>query len=133
MSPFDHPSHDQIAIRTDLAAIFVSLELSRRVWLVTSLSPGKGETMSRHSVKAGELAGLLARLVDLKASAGARTGVEFPIVLIMEAGLDGFWLDRVLREEGVESHVVDAASIAVPRRKRRAKSDKIDGQALLRR
>jgi transposase len=51
----------------------------------------------------------------------------------MEAGLDGFWLDRVLREEGVESHVVDAASIAVPRRKRRAKSDKIDGQALLRR
>jgi transposase len=38
MSPFDHPSHDQIAIRTDLAAIFVSLELSRRVWLVTSLS-----------------------------------------------------------------------------------------------
>ena len=43
------------AIRTDLGAIFVSLELSRSTWLVTSLSPGNGEKMSRHSVRGGDL------------------------------------------------------------------------------
>ena len=51
---------------------------------------------------------------------------------IQEAGFDGFWLDRLLQAEGIESHVVDAASVAVPRRRRRAKTDKIDGELLLR-
>jgi transposase len=46
----DHKPEDQTAIRTDLGAIFVSLELSRSTWLVTSLSPGGGEKMSKHSV-----------------------------------------------------------------------------------
>jgi hypothetical protein len=49
------------AIRTNLAAIFVSLELSRSVWLITSLSPGSGEKMSKRSVAAGDIAALLAR------------------------------------------------------------------------
>ena len=44
----------QAAIRTDLGAIFVSLELSRSTWLITSLSPGGGEKMSKHSVPAGD-------------------------------------------------------------------------------
>ena len=39
------------AIRTDLGAIFVSLELSRSKWLITSLSPGGGEKMSKHTVR----------------------------------------------------------------------------------
>ena len=46
--------------------------------------------------------------------------------------LDGFWIHRVLESEGIESHVVDPASIAVSRRCRRAKTDKIDGEALVR-
>ena len=49
------------AIRTDLGAIFVSLELSRSTWLITSLSPGSGEKMSKHSVHGGDIAGLLKR------------------------------------------------------------------------
>ena len=44
------------AIRTDLGAIFVSLELSRSTWLVTSLSPGGGEKMSKHTVRSGDVA-----------------------------------------------------------------------------
>src|SRR3984957_18245730 len=43
------------AIRTDLGAIFVSLELSRSTWLVTSLSPGGGEKMSKHTVRSGAM------------------------------------------------------------------------------
>jgi hypothetical protein len=46
------------AVHTDLGAIFVSLELSRSSWLITSLSPGGGEKMSKHSVPGGDFAGL---------------------------------------------------------------------------
>ena len=119
-------------IGADLCAIFISLELSRSTWLVTSLSPGRGEKMSKHSASAGDIAALLARFSELRRKASARTGKSFPIIVIQEAGLDGFWIHRVLLSEGIESHVVDAASIATSRRRRRAKTDRIDGEALLR-
>jgi transposase len=120
------------AIQTNIAAIFTSLELSRSIWLITSLSPGAGEKMSKHSVPAGDMAALLMRFSELKQKALARTGKSFSIIVIQEAGLDGFWVHRVLRNEGIESHVVDPASIATSRRRRRAKTDRIDGEALLR-
>jgi transposase len=120
------------AIHTHIGAIFISLELSRSRWLITSLVPGGGQRMSRHSVEAGDLAGLLARFWAIRDKASARTGISYPIIVIQEAGLDGFWIHRALEKEGIESHVVDAASIAVSRRRRRAKTDRIDGEALLR-
>ena len=104
-------------ICTNLDAIFVSRG---------------GDRMSRHSVPGGDVAALLARLADLQGKAQARTGRRFSVVVIQEAGLDGFWIHRALRKEGVESHVVDPASIAVQRRRRRAKTDRIDGEALVR-
>jgi transposase len=80
------------AIRTDLGAIFVSLELSRSTWLTGALCATSGETR-------------------------ARTGKAFPFVVIQQAGLDGFWIDRVLQNGGIESHVVVPASIATSRRR----------------
>src|SRR5215210_2158105 len=126
------PQPQQAATRTDLGAIFVSLELSRSAWLTTSVSPGGSEKMSKHQVCGGDVAGLLARFAELQAKARARTGQLFPLIVIQEAGLDGFWLHRVLQSEGIESHVVDPASIATSRRRRRAKTDRIDGEALVR-
>ena len=120
------------AVSTQLNAIFVSLELSRSTWLVTSLSPGRGERISRHQVKGGDVPALLERFAQLQAKARERTGKQYPLVVIQEAGLDGFWIHRCLVREGIESHVVDAASIAVSRRSRRAKTDKLDGEALVR-
>src|SRR5258707_12764050 len=113
------------AIQTDLRAIFVSLELSRSTWLITSLSPGGGEKMSKHSVQAGDIAGLLRRFAQLKEKARARTGRDFPVITIQEAGLDGFLIHRVLQSEGIESHVVDPASIFTSLRRRRAEADKM--------
>ena len=125
-------STEPAAILTHLGAIFVSLELSRSTWLVTSVSPGAGEKMSKHGVEAGDMAGLLALLAELRRKALARTGRGYPTIVIQEAGLEGFWIHRVLEREGIESHVVDAASIAVSRRRRRAKTDRIDGETLVR-
>jgi transposase len=127
-----HRCEDQSAIRTDLGAVFVSIELSRSTWIVTSLSPGGSGKMSKHSVPCGDITGLLMRFSQLREKACARAGQTFPLITIQEAGLDGFWLHRVLENEGVESHVVNAASIATSRRLRRAKTDRIDGEALLR-
>jgi len=129
---FDHHFEESTAIETNLGAIFVSLELSRSTWLITSLSPGGGEKMSRHSVSAGDISALLTRFSELKNKAFARTGKSFPAIVIQEAGLDGFWIHRVLQSNGIESHVVDAASIAISRRRRRVKTDKVDGAALVR-
>lgn len=131
LKPSDQPAAPT-AIRVDLGAIFVSLELGKSTWLATSLSPGS-EKMSRHTVGGGDIAGLLACFDALRRKARARTGKLYPLVAIQEAGLDGFWIDRRLRQEAwIESHIVDAASIAVSRRRRRAKTDRIDGETLIR-
>jgi transposase len=120
------------AIHTDIGAIFISLELSRSTWLITSLSPAGGGKMSKHSMPGGDISALLTRFSEFREKAFARTWKWFPIIVIQEAGLDGFWIHRVLQNEGFESHVVDPASIATSRRRRRAKTDRIDGEALLR-
>src|ERR1700721_2119055 len=94
----DHPSVGPTAILTQFGAIFVSLELSRSKWVVTSLSPGNGERMSQYSLTAGDIGGLLARFADFKRKARERTGSDYPVITIHEAGLDGFWVHRVLRK-----------------------------------
>ena len=47
------------------------------------------------------------------------------------AGRDGFWIHRFLTREGVQNIVVDSASIEVSRRKRQAKSDRLDALKLV--
>lgn len=116
----------------ECGAIFVSLELSRSTWLVTTLAAPVGSKLSRHQVRGGDMPGLLERFSDLQRHVHRRTGRIVPVIVIQEAGLDGFWIHRALVAEGIESHVVDPASIAVSRRHRRAKTDRIDGEALVR-
>lgn len=122
----------QAPCRVDLGIIFISLELSKSTWLVTSLAPGS-DKMSRRTIVGGDVDGLFACFAQFRAKALERQGKLYPLAVIQEAGLDGFWIHRVLsRESWIASHVVDAASIAVSRRHRRAKTDRIDGEMLIR-
>jgi transposase len=116
----DHRS--QTATRTDVATIAISLELSRSTWPVTALLPGS-EKMSQYKVKGGDAAALMALIERLKAKVVTSGAADVRVVAIQEAGLDGFWIHRLLQATGVENHVVDAASIAAPRRRRRAIGD----------
>ena len=128
----DHRCTEPAAIHTQLAAIFVSLELSRKTWLVTSVSPQSGSKMSKHSVMGGDMAGLLARFEDLRSKARAPTGKTYPIIVIRKPGWTGSgstvcWKPKALR----------AMSLTRPRLRRRGggagvKTDKIDGEALVR-
>ena len=63
---------------------------------------------------------------------GKRTGVAYSLIVIQEAGLDGFGIHRCLEKEGIESHVVDVAFNAASRCSRRAETDRLDGEALVR-
>ena len=118
------------ALANDIT-LFASLELSKSKWVVTINSPGSGK-FSKHVVEGGDGAGLLDLLSRSRAKAEQRCGVRVKAIVIQEAGLDGFWIHRLLIANGIESQVVDAASIAVDRRHRRAKTDSIDGETLLR-
>src|SRR5258706_2592260 len=93
------------AIRTNLGAIFTSLELSHSTWLITSLSPGSGEKMSKHLVHGGDIAGLLQRFAQLREKALAQTGRNFPIIVIHEACVHGVWIDRVLQHRRIVRQV----------------------------
>ena len=125
------PTHSASGRQDHDVTLYASLELSHSTWLVTALLPGS-ERMSKYSSGAGDGKALLDLLARLQAKAGQVTGESVGVVLIQEAGLDGFWVHRLLEANAVESHVVDPASIAVPRRQRRAKTDAIDGETLLR-
>src|SRR5579872_3831178 len=125
------PVEAHSASPSHLDVVYVSLELSRTKWLVTSVSAGTAR-MSRHVIADQNHAALLSLFEQLKARAERRIGRPVRIIAIQEAGFDGFWIHRVLMDNAIESHVVESASIAVPRRHRRAKSDAIDGEMLLR-
>lgn len=117
--------------RSNDITLFASLELSKSKWVVTINNPGS-EKFSKHVVEDGDGADLLELLSRSRGKAEQRYGVQVKAIVIQEAGLDGFWIHRLLLANGIESHVVDAASIAVDRRHRRAKTDAIDGETLLR-
>jgi transposase len=114
----DHHFAEPTAIRTNLGR-YLRLVGTQSFDLVDYIAlAGRRRKMSKHGLSAGNIAALLARLSELKQKAFARTGQSF------QAGLDGFWIHRVLQSEGVESRVVDSASIASSQRRRRAKTNR---------
>jgi transposase len=125
--PQDHPT----ATAAEPATLLVSFELSQSKWVLSVRAPGSAK-LSRFTVSARDREKVLSVLSTQCQQVERRTGRRVRIVSIYEAGLDGFWLHRWLETHGVESHVVDAASILGPQRRRKAKTDRIDGEKLLR-
>ena len=111
--------------------IFVAVELSQKTWLVTLHSPDR-DRMSRHKLEGGDHAGLLELIEKVRRRAADKLGSVSRVVSCYEAGYDGFWLHRLLEAAGIMNFVFDPASIAVEQRSRRTKTDRIDGELLLR-
>jgi transposase len=112
---------------TRTASLFVSLELADKKWRVAA-SDG-GTRVSEYTVAAGDGAALLAIIERARERFGLCK--DDPVRSCYEAGRDGFWLHRFLVAHGIGNHVVDAASIEVKRRQRRAKTDRLDNAKLL--
>ncbi len=108
---------------------YVALELSRAKWLVGALLPGRCKVATT-VVPGGDTTALLDALGRFAARAGRETGQAVAVRVCFEAGRDGFWLARFLFARGIETHVLDPASFLVSRRGRRAKTDRIDVEAM---
>jgi transposase len=119
------------AVATERATMFVALELSKSSWLVALHSPG-ADKVSLHRFAGGDVAGLLALIARKQTQAEARLGRTIRVLSCYEAGYDGFWLHRLLCARGIDNRILDAASILVDRRSRRAKTDRLDAAGLLR-
>ncbi len=111
--------------------IYLALELSRSTWLVALRRLGAEKTVL-HRLDGGDTTGLLAFIAEQRNRAEARLGAPVEVISCFEAGRDGFWLHRLLLAKGVASHIVEPTSILVSRRARRAKTDRLDAEGLLR-
>lgn len=112
------------------STLIAVIELSQKSWLVAGLVPG----LARRPLKklAAEPAAVL-RLLERWREEAVKAGCRISRVAVaFEAGRDGFWLARWLRGRGIEAHVIHAASVAVSREHRRAKTDRLDTELLLR-
>lgn len=114
----------------EYATVYLAFELSKARWKLGLILPGS-EKMSRYMIAGGDVTELR-RLLARARSKAERGGKAVRIVSCYEAGYDGHWLHRWLTGEGVINHEIDPSSIEVNRRARRAKTDRIDLDRLMR-
>ena len=108
------------------SVLYMAMELSNEKW---RLAFGDGTRQRQVVIAAGDVAAL-GEQID-KAKAKWELSADTPVVSCYEAGRDGFWLHRQLTDLGIDNRIVDAASIEVARRARRAKTDRLDARTLL--
>ena len=108
--------------------LHLALELGWSQWKL-AFTIGHGQAARLRTIAARDLAGLLREIAKAKRRFGLRD--DAGVASCYEAGRDGFWLHRWLTSEGIANVMVDSASIEVNRRKRRAKSDRLDAAKLV--
>lgn len=120
------------AARVQLSAVeqilLVALELSRSTWKVLFTDRLSGQRRAV-DVKAWDQEAFGEQLQRAKQRFGLPATVR--VISCQEAGRDGFSVHRFLRSLGVESLVADAASLSVSRKRRQAKTDRLDAQKLM--
>jgi transposase len=110
------------------ATLFMALELGSTTWKL-ALAVVRGGQPRIRTIGAGDLRALWREIAAAKARFGLASDVA--VRSCYEAGRDGFWVHRALLARGVANVVVDPSSIAVDRRQRRAKTDRVDATALV--
>jgi transposase len=111
--------------------LILAIELSNTSWVLAARIPGLPGVKAKRSIEPTPEA-LMAAIENYRTRAvKAGRNVE-RVVAIYEAGWSGFWLARWLAQYGIETHVIQPSSVPVDRRARRAKSDGIDAELLLR-
>src|SRR5437667_10980997 len=122
-------SQSRIILKQDSTLIAV-IEMSLSSWLVAGIVPGvERQPLKKLAVDESALLKLLYRWREEAEKKGRR--IE-RIAVAFEAGRDGFWLARWLRARGIEAYVIHPTSIPVSREHRRAKSDRLDTELLMR-
>jgi transposase len=115
----------------DAVRCVLAIELSKKSWIVAVNTP-LAEKISRHTLKPCDGKELLDLCERIRTRVARETKKRVEIVSCYEAGYDGFWLHRLLETHGIRNYVIDPASLQVDRRARRAKTDRVDVERLLR-
>jgi transposase len=110
--------------------LYMAVELSARRWQL-AFGLGLATPSRRRTIPAGDATALRQELAAARQRFGLAATTR--VRSCYEAGRDGFWVHRWLTQLEVANVVVDSASIEVSRRRRRAKTDRLDADALLRR
>ena len=110
---------------------YVAIELSKSSWIVGFQTPLTNKT-SQYQVKACDASALLELIERVRTRVARELRRPIEVMSCYEAGYDGFWLHRVLKAHGIHNHVLDPASLQVNRRARRAKTDRIDADRMVR-
>ena len=110
---------------------YVAIELSKSSWIVGFQTPLTNKT-SQYQVKACDANALLELIERIRTRVARELRRPIEVMSCYEAGYDGFWLHRVLKAHGIHNHVLDPASLQVNRRARRAKTDRIDADRMVR-
>jgi transposase len=110
---------------------YIAIELSVTSWVVAARLPG-AEKPRLHRIEGGDTAALLGLIAELRLRASAKGGRLAKVVCCFEAGRDGFWLHRLLVAHDITAHILEPTSILVNRRARRAKTDRLDAEGMLR-
>ena len=113
------------------ATIYAALELSSTTWLLAIQAPDR-DKISRHKVPARDSDKLIAHLERARTRVQDGTDAPVTVMTCYEAGRDGFWLHRVLQANGIDNQIVDPASLLTDKKKKSAKTDKIDVHKILR-
>jgi transposase len=121
-------THAFQCITTPSPVLYVAIELSTKTWKL-AFTAGLGQAPRIRSVAAGDVDSLMDEIRKTKVRFGLPDSA--PVLSCYEAGRDGFWIHRCLLHRGIQNSVVDSASIEVSRRKRRAKSDRLDAVKLV--
>jgi transposase len=111
------------------STLHLALDLGNTSWQC-AFAPSLAHAPRLRAIPARDLARLVVEITAAKRR--FRLPADVPVVSCYEAGRDGFWVHRALAAHGVQNTVVDAASIERTRRRRQAKSDRLDAQALVR-
>src|SRR5215207_10662801 len=111
--------------------VHVAIGLAVSSCLVAARLPG-AEKVRLHRIEGGDTAALLALIAELRSSASRKLGGIAGVACCFEAGRDGFWLQRLLAAHGIAAHVLEPTSVLVNRRARRAKTDRLDAEGMLR-
>jgi transposase len=122
------PATCHVPESTTAGTLFVAFELSEKTWKL-GFTTGHGQKPRERTVPARQQERVLEEIAHAKRRLGLPANAA--VVSCYEAGREGFWLHRCLQGHGITNHVVDASSIEVNRRRRRAKSDGLDVRKLL--
>ncbi len=112
--------------------VYAALQVSGTGWILAVGDPSDASRTGLHRLAPHDVDGLLGRLGQARDRVAAVSGGDVRVMLVHGAGYEGFRVARRPGGEDPEVVVCDPASLEVVRRRKKAKTDRIDARRMVR-